>query len=141
MVSLRLPPRTDSVPRARRFARHELRESAADVETAVLLVSEVVTNAVLHARSHLVLQVDDRGMHAWVSVTDASPMTPRVHNFVVESPTGRGMRLLEQLAVRWGVDPGEDGAGKVVWFEVGEPSENAWESFTEALAEGGPGGY
>ena len=140
MSQLRLPPTTDSVPVARRHAREQLRHSGADVDTVVLLVSEVVTNAVLHGRSDVLLVVEDRGDSAYVSVSDTSPMPPRVHNFAVESATGRGLRLVDQLAQRWGVDAATSGQGKAVWFEVGEPSAAAWESFADTLlAEGAPG--
>jgi anti-sigma regulatory factor (Ser/Thr protein kinase) len=139
MGELRLPPAAESVPAARRFARDQLSNSSCDTETAALLVSEVVTNAVLHGRSDLILVVEDRGRSAYVSVSDTSPMPPRVHNFAVESATGRGLRLLDQLALRWGVDPATTG-GKVVWFEVGEPSSAAWESFADSMfAEGTSG--
>jgi anti-sigma regulatory factor (Ser/Thr protein kinase) len=140
MGELRLPPDAESVPAARRFARDQLRASSCDSETATLLVSEVVTNAVLHGRSDVLLVVEDRGDIAYVSVSDLSPMPPRVHNFAVESATGRGLRLVDQLAQRWGVDRMASGNGKVVWFEVGEPSADAWESFGDTLlAEGAPG--
>ena len=104
MSQLRLPPTTDSVPVARRHAREQLRHSRADVDTVVLLVSEVVTNAVLHARSDVFLTVSDEGEIARVEVRDSSPMPPRLHRFAVESATGRGLRLLDQLALRWGAD-------------------------------------
>jgi anti-sigma regulatory factor (Ser/Thr protein kinase) len=140
MGELRLPPAAESVPAARRFARDQLRGSDCDTETAALLVSEVVTNAVLHGRSDVLLVVEDRGASAYVSVSDTSPMPPRVHNFAVESATGRGLRLVDQLAQRWGVERAASGQGKVVWFEVGEPSAAAWESFADTLlAEGAPG--
>jgi anti-sigma regulatory factor (Ser/Thr protein kinase) len=128
------------VPAARRFARDQLRGSRCDTETAALLVSEVVTNAVLHGRSDVFLVVEDRGDVAYVSVSDASPMPPRVHNFAVESATGRGLRLVDQLARRWGVDPAASGQGKVVWFEVGEPSAAAWETFADTLLADGATG-
>ncbi len=133
MSELRLSPRTDSVPLARRYARDQLRECAADVDTVVLLVSEVVTNAILHARSDVFLTIVDRGELARVEVRDSSPMPPRLHRFAVESATGRGLRLLDQLAQRWGADDASEGHGKVVWFEVGAPGEAAWESFDDFL--------
>ena len=65
MDVLDLPPTTASVPVARRFVRARLVEDAAsaadgraDVDIATLLVSEVVTNAILHARSAVTLTVD-----------------------------------------------------------------------------------
>ncbi len=140
MSQLRLPPTTDSVPVARRHARHELRQSAADVDTVVLLVSEVVTNAILHARSDVYLEVLDRGDVARVEVRDSSPMPPRLHRFAVDSATGRGMRLLDQLSLRWGAERADDVRGKIVWFEVGAPGEAAWQSFGDfLLAEGAAG--
>lgn len=134
---LELPPTTDSVPLARRFARSTLRESRSDVDTVVLLVSEVVTNAVLHARSDIVLRVEDRLDTARVEVEDASPVPPRMHHFARSSATGRGLRLLDRLAASWGVESDVPGGGKVVWFEVGAPNGAAWESFADdLLAEG-----
>ena len=127
MSTLDLPPSTDSVPVARRFVRAELAQSSLDVDTAVLLVSELVTNAVLHGRSPFTLTLEHRDEVVRVEVVDGSPLPPRVHSFSALSATGRGLRLVERLAVAWGVDP-RDG-GKSVWFEVGSPTDDAWESF------------
>jgi anti-sigma regulatory factor (Ser/Thr protein kinase) len=134
VTELRLPPTTDSVPLARRFAAAQLARSSCDVDTAVLLVSEVVTNAVLHARSDLVLTVEDLGDTVHVEVADASPVSPRLHNFAVESATGRGLRMLDQLALGWGVQSAPNGDGKVVWFEVGQPTDAAWDSFAGSVS-------
>lgn len=137
MSALELPPTTDSVPLARRFARSALRESTWDVDTVVLLVSEVVTNAVLHARSAIVVRVEDRRDVVRVEVQDGSPVPPRMHHFARSSATGRGLRLLDRLAAAWGVSSDAPGGGKVVWFEVGAPSEAMWESYADdLLAEG-----
>lgn len=127
-----LAPSTDSVPMARRFARTALGETSADLDTVLLLVSEIVTNAVLHARSPIRLVVDDRGGVARVEVHDQSPVPPRMHHFRLASSTGRGMRLLEQLSLTWGVRDAS-GPGKVVWFEVGAPDAAMWESFAADL--------
>ena len=105
MSALELPPSTDSVPVARQFARRAAGSSAADVDTVVLLVSEVVTNAVLHARSDIRLDVQAGTDTVRVEVYDASPVEPRLHHFRLTSGTGRGLRMLEQLARRWGVEP------------------------------------
>lgn len=138
MSELRLPPSTESVPVARRFAREQLRQSPSDVDTVVLLVSEVVTNAVLHARSEVVLLIQQREDVTRIEVSDASPVPPRLHHFTAESATGRGLRLLDQLALRWGTD--SSGTGKVVWFEVGSASDTSWEAYGEAvMAEGALG--
>lgn len=140
MSALDLPPSTDSVPAARRFVREELRGTDVDVDTALLLVSEVVTNAVLHARSSVRVVVEPDAALARIEVHDGSPVPPRRHSFSTLSATGRGLRLLEQLALGWGVEPGND--GKVVWFEVGPPSEDVWATSFDVdglMAEGVPG--
>jgi anti-sigma regulatory factor (Ser/Thr protein kinase) len=134
--ALELPPSTDSVPVARQFARRAAGDSSADVDTLVLLVSEVVTNAVLHARSDIRLDIQPAGELVRVEVHDGSPVEPRVHHFHLTSGTGRGLRMLEQLARRWGVESDPAG-GKIVWFEVGEPDESAWRFLADdLLAEG-----
>lgn len=117
---------------ARRFARAALHESSADVDTVLLLVSEVVTNAVLHARGAIRLVVEDHDEVVRVEVFDSSPLPPRMHHFRLASATGRGLRLLDQLSQTWGVDT-VSGDGKVVWFEVGMPGEAVWESFADDL--------
>ena len=139
MSELTLPPTTDSVRLARRFVRERLDDSGCDVDTAVLLASEVVTNAVLHGRSDVRVAVRDMGDTARIEVSDGSARSPRLNRFHVESATGRGLRLVEQLAARWGVAPAGsgDGDGKVVWFEVGPATEASWESFADSsFAEG-----
>ena len=123
--ALELPPTPESVPEARAFVRETLRATSVDVDTAMLLVSEVTTNAVLHARTSVTVQVQVTGDVVRVEVTDGSPAVPRIHSYGPTSATGRGLRLVDQLARSWGVRDDPDG-GKVVWFEVGAPSESAW---------------
>lgn len=136
MSVLDLAPTTASVPMARRFARTTLSECSADVDTVLLLVSEVVTNAVLHARSDIRLVVEDRDDVARVEVHDGSPMPPRMLHFRLTAATGRGLRLLDQLSQTWGVDA-VSGTGKVVWFEVGSPEDVVWEAFVDDPARHG----
>ena len=139
MSALDLPPSAESVRVARRFVRAELRDSTVDVEVALLLVSEVVTNAVLHARSPLCVMVDSTSPGARIEVRDGSPVPPRLHSFPTTSATGRGLRLLDRLAVAWGVEPND--SGKTIWFDVGEPSDGGWEPFSvDDLIVGGAGG-
>lgn len=135
MSALELPPSTDSVPRARQHARSILRGSRSDVDTVVLLVSEVVTNAVLHARSAISLVVQDTDGVVRVEVHDESPVPPRMHHYRASSATGRGLRMVDRLARAWGTDPVARG-GKVVWFEVGRPGESSWEPFADEVLEG-----
>ncbi len=116
------PGRADQVGQARRFvvAALGLRSPAGDA--AGLLVSEAVTNALLHSasgRDHGTFTVAytlSRG-RLLVEVHDAGgPATPRRRVHDLESMTGRGLELFEALAGRWGHRGDE--RGRVVWFEL-----------------------
>jgi hypothetical protein len=113
-----LPPDPISATTARRFTeRHLTAWGLADlVDTACLLVSELVINAVTHARteSMLVLTSDGRGLR--VEVTDRSTGVPRIPEQSPELPTGRGLRIVALLAAEWGVVQGPDAT--TVWFEL-----------------------
>lgn len=116
-----------SVPAARRFAAGVLGWLPADVLDAVLVVvSELVTNAVVHGRSAVDVQVDgDPGAgRVRVAVTDAGGGRPRTQRPGPEESHGRGLQIVEALADLWGVEPAASGRGKTVWAElaVGAPS-------------------
>jgi PAS domain S-box-containing protein len=85
-------------------------------DTAALLASELVTNALVHAEGPFRINVEPLAGCVRVSVTDASEEEPAVLETDLERPSGRGMFLVETLADRWGthVAPG----GKAVWFEL-----------------------
>ncbi len=118
VTSLRLPPDHVAASRARRFVSETLRAWGLDdaVPDAELLVSELVTNAVLHARSATRVTLERNGRMLRISVYDDSPVQPRVRDYGPEAVTGRGLLLVERIAKSWGVFP--DGAGKSVWFEL-----------------------
>lgn len=92
--------------------------TAADVvDVAVLLVSEVVTNALLHGRSRPRLTVTPlAGGGLYVGVGDENSRVPVMRKDDPDAQDGRGLRLLDMLSSRWGVRP--DPPGKVVWFEL-----------------------
>lgn len=114
----RLQPHPASVGAARRFVRHVLVSAGRDdlVEDAELLVSEVVTNAVVHAGTAVELTASVSGNSLYVEVRDGSSHLPGLRNYTAMAGTGRGLRLLEQLVDRWGVRPEDD--GKTLWFEL-----------------------
>ncbi|MFF9011732.1 ATP-binding protein [Streptomyces sp. NPDC014870] len=93
------------------------RERAEDV---LLLVSEVVTNACLHAEGPEELVLRHRDDHLRVEVSDASPEPPKRRRSRAPSlPGGHGLMVLDRLAGAWGSEP--RGRGKVVWLEVSRP--------------------
>lgn len=107
------------VSEARKLTRHTLESwgMATLGEVAVLLVSELATNAILHARSPVGIIMRTNSVGIRVYVCDDSPAPPRVRRFRTEAATGRGVRLLETLASSWGVQSNSDG-GKCVWFTL-----------------------
>jgi len=127
---LDLAPETESVPQARRFVRELLAAAPHDVQivdAAELCVSELVTNAVLHARTEVQVRVEDLGEAIRLEVRDRSTVMPRRIVHSVRSATGRGMEMVSLLARSWGVDLVDDRT-KSVWCELSTtpaPSEPA----------------
>ena len=115
---LELPPQVES-PRA---ARAWIRTKVADTDaatTAALLVSELVSNSVLHARTDLAVTVEVSEGAVVVEVEDCNPAPVPVRlpgDAMPSGATGRGLHLVAELAASWGVRR-VDG-GKVVWFEL-----------------------
>ncbi len=113
-----LPAEPVSARQARRFVTQALRKIGLPelTGTAVILVSELVTNAVLHANSEVTLSVGRTNGGLRMEVGDRSSLAPSVRRYSAEATTGRGLVLVESLADAWGSDirPG----GKTVWFEL-----------------------
>lgn len=109
-----------SVSSARRFAKDELGDVVDDgvLADAVLLVSELVSNAVLHASGPVVLTVAVELASASVrlEVEDASPVPPVLRDYGSHAATGRGLALVERVSSAWGVEAA--GTGKIVWVEL-----------------------
>jgi anti-sigma regulatory factor (Ser/Thr protein kinase) len=121
-------PSAATVRDARRFVRRVLDEwGYDDAGDASLLVSELATNAVIHARTSYSVTVHDLPGRVRVEVGDSSAATARRAHYSLTSGTGRGLGMVADLAATWGVDErnadvgnggGGGGGGKVVWFEV-----------------------
>jgi len=106
-----------------REARRLAIETLADVVTvdvvddAAIVLTELVTNALLHgmAPAELVVWVDTEGV-VLIEVSDSSPALPVRLRQDRESMTGRGLKLVEAFAERWGVQ--RHAVGKTVWAEL-----------------------
>jgi anti-sigma regulatory factor (Ser/Thr protein kinase) len=127
-ASVVLPDDTSSASSARRFVRDTLHSWGLDehTETATLLISELVTNAVLHAQSAPEVILLTAGTVLRVEVHDQSPVLPARRHYGLQAGTGRGIVLVEEMASGWGAEP--SGAGKVVWFEL-RPGSGLAQSF------------
>ncbi|MET9408288.1 ATP-binding protein [Streptomyces sp. NPDC002935] len=124
-IEWRLPRHARSVGRARTLLREQatswkIPEEVA--ETAVLLLSELMTNAYRHARVSPGREIwarcalDDDRVRVWV--TDASDTLPTPRNTSPDDESGRGLELVAALADDWGAAPREGGIGKTVWLEL-----------------------
>ncbi|WP_059006130.1 ATP-binding protein [Streptomyces specialis] len=127
---LDVAPEPSEVGRARRWVRAQLgrgqpcpaRPDASQTDTLVLLVSELVTNAVVHTGRPAVLRLAVRRVPAGrdvpvrLEVVDVSSRAPRPRHAEGEDTGGRGLELVEVLADRWGWQ--HEGKGKRVWCEL-----------------------
>jgi anti-sigma regulatory factor (Ser/Thr protein kinase) len=112
-----------SVTQARRYVREHLDGTPPDVADAVtVMTSELATNSIRHAGSDFEVGIDRSGQTIRVDVTDRGAGTPTVLAPGPEAPSGRGMRIVSQLADDWGVTPAGDGGTKTVWFTVTLPT-------------------
>lgn len=113
----------DSVRDARGFVRRALRSrvnAAAIVDDAILIVSELLTNVVLHGRDDFepeamikLIVIETR---LRIEVHDASPLVPVQRAASDNEERGRGLMIVDTLADRWGWEPTAD--GKFVWCEL-----------------------
>ncbi|MFF8832461.1 ATP-binding protein [Streptomyces sp. NPDC015131] len=135
-MQLEIGPDPAEVGRARRWARSRLAGSGIGedeplAETLVLLISELVTNAVVHTGCPAVLRMlfgpasgGDAGSGAGpaeagtvrVEVADTSACPPRPRHADGDDTNGRGLELVDGLADRWGWR--HEGSGKSIWCEV-----------------------
>jgi CheY-like chemotaxis protein len=112
---------TTSPAQARRFARGVLSDETEElVETVELLLTEMVTNAVVHAGSSTTVSVGLLEDHVHVQVHDRVPAAVQARRPDEDAESGRGLLLVEALARSWGSAPFAD--GKIVWFDVARTS-------------------
>ncbi len=115
-----LEPRPDRVPYLRRQVHRvlelwHLEELAWRVE---LVVTELATNAVRHARTLFTVAMTWDGRRLRIEVSDAQPMPPRAVQGLPspDATGGRGLLLVEQISDRWGYEPHE--RGKTIWCDL-----------------------
>ena len=116
VATIRLPPESASVGVARRFVEQALAEIVrpAAIDVVVLLTSELVTNAIMHAGTPVEVLVRGLDSGVQVEVVDAGQQVPVVVDGGLACQSGRGLRIVAALSEAWGVDRRRD--GKTVWF-------------------------
>ena len=126
--TVRVPWRATSVAQISKAMVEDLEGRdvpAAVIDEAEIVVSELVSNAVRHARAladgNLRVHWKVKGGVVEVEVTDGgSESTPRPAPRTIWAPSGRGLRIVRSLAHEWGVT--EDRNGSTVWASLGGPS-------------------
>ncbi|MCL8016439.1 ATP-binding protein [Streptomyces sp. AS02] len=121
------------VPLARDFARQALyawgwlpaatADQRAAAEDVLLVVSELVTNACLHAEgpAEMAIACDNKVIRVEVSDRGTGQPAPRTPHRAGR-PGGHGMFIVQRLCLDWGVVRSPGVAGKTVWAELGAPA-------------------
>jgi anti-sigma regulatory factor (Ser/Thr protein kinase) len=102
----------------RHAAERHLTEVGVDaqIDAIILMISELITNALRHGSPPATISVNTEGRRVRVAVSDHSPEVPHVLPMEPTRVGGNGMRIIDSLSNTWGYEP-VDG-GKAVWFEV-----------------------
>jgi hypothetical protein len=105
------PARSFAVDRLHTLGLSGLRD---DVE---LLLTEVITNAIIHAGTEFEVRVEASGPGVRVEVIDGNPTLPAAGTLTAAALSGRGLTLVQSISTRWGAHR-NTGGGKTVWFEL-----------------------
>ncbi len=105
-----------SAGRARAFARETIGDGGEVLETVELLLSELVTNAVLHAASAPKVAIAVLHDRVHIEIVDHTRQSVAPREAGSDEEGGRGLGIVEALAKAWGTTPLPD--GKIVWFDV-----------------------
>ena len=113
-----------SVADARHFVLGLLPDTDDDVRGAIaIMVSELATNAVVHARTDFCVRVEMGNEVVRVAVSDDSARAAQLRPAPTpEQVNGRGLRIVHEFADGWGVVPEGSGDGKAVWFTIKAPA-------------------
>jgi anti-sigma regulatory factor (Ser/Thr protein kinase) len=107
-----------SVGAARRFVSELITDLTPELQDAVILmVSELATNALVHAASGFQLTIDRTKTRLRVSVADLGAGVPSLQSPPSRQPHGRGLRIVEELSDEWGTSEAPK-KGKTVWFRL-----------------------
>lgn len=119
-------PLAESVGAARRYAVSALEYASAQrlQDEVRTVVSELATNAVLHAQTAFTVSVTLADRTVRVAVTDGSTTRPRPSRLRdQQASTGRGLYIVAELSAAWGVEADAEGNGKTIWCDLPLPAD------------------
>lgn len=127
------PAEPAAVSSVRRRLRARLEEDGLEgvVDDVVLICTELMANAILHGclgglpETILKVTVVWSDAQLRMDVRDPSNVRPQKRKFCASRTTGRGLRLVDELSDRWGVETDPSGRGKTVWTELDSPRQRA----------------
>jgi len=108
-----------SVAASRNFIGHALADLPDELrEAAVLMMSELATNAIVHAGTGFEVTIDRSPGALRVAVADLGGGEPAVQDPSSSEPHGRGLQIVTRLADDWGMTDNHDRSGKTVWYVI-----------------------
>lgn len=119
-AEINLPKDLASVPRARWFTRDRLDQwdCGVSIPDTLVVVSELVANAVTHTDSGCLLRLSRGTSAVRVEVLDDGSGTPEPQPPSASRESGRGLHLIDALTTAWGIEMVPRDGGKVVWAEL-----------------------
>lgn len=109
-------PEPLSVRNVRELVAKGLHDTTHSIDDVVLVASELATNAIAHARTPFKVRLTAPGDHVRLEVSDQSSVIPAIEQL---SGSQRGLRIVQALSSRWGIDPDE--SGKTIWVDFDLP--------------------
>ena len=126
----------DAPTQARRFVANLLTDLPRDVAGEVaIMVSELATNCVRHTVTDFTVRVERTPDEVRVDVTDTGGGTPEIRSPELTEPSGRGLRIVQELSDEFGITMLDGTSGKTVWFVVRLTDQPADQS-ARAMADG-----
>jgi anti-sigma regulatory factor (Ser/Thr protein kinase) len=121
-MQLLLPTVMTSPGEARRACRAFARRNHVQaIDTLLLVLSELVTNAVQHGGAPIGIRIDCEGGSVRIEVSDATgnpaEVTPR-RDISLDGTGGMGLRIIDAVSLGWGAHENQGGCGKTVWAEI-----------------------